>query len=56
MTKKKTTLQQAAANNPAARAGREVSTECPPFTRFDLGARATIDEFEKEQMGIAAKE
>jgi hypothetical protein len=28
----------------------------PPFTRFDRNGQATTDEFERERMGIAAKE
>jgi len=28
----------------------------PPFTRFDQRNRATTDEFDREHMGVAAKE
>jgi hypothetical protein len=41
--------------NSADRRTRPTPTH-PPFSRIDPNHRATVEEFEREHMGIAAKE
>lgn len=45
-------------STPKSEAGRARSAPAgdPPFTRRDHNQRAGIEEFEREHMGIAAKE
>jgi hypothetical protein len=42
--------------NSAARRTRVAPTVYPPFSRVDPNYRATVEEFEREHMGLAAKE
>jgi hypothetical protein len=42
--------------NSAARRTRVAPTVYPPFSRVDPNYRAPVEEFEREHMGLAAKE
>lgn len=43
-------------SRPRSTAGRVPAATVPPFTRLEHNVRATVEQFEREHMGIAAKE